>query len=69
MATQEIIAQFSTMLSEISVAVQDLSVTKAEADQIRECWDKLKSQAETFVRSCEAGNYRKIGNETSTLKR
>lgn len=67
-ATQEIIAQFSTMLSEISVAVQDHSVTKAEADQIRECWDKLKSLAETFVRSCEAGNYRRIGNEASGSK-
>ncbi len=67
-ATQEIIAQFSAMLSGISTAVQDHSVTQVEANQIRESWDKLKSQVETFVRSCEAGNFRKIGGPASLPK-
>jgi hypothetical protein len=60
--TQEIISQFSTMLQEISDAVEDQSVTKEEAAQIRQCWVKLKSHAEGFVRACEEGKFRKIAN-------
>lgn len=56
-ATQEIIGQFSDLLNRISEAAQDHSVNSAEADEIRQCWDKLKSYAEGFVRSCEAGNF------------
>jgi hypothetical protein len=57
-ATQEIIGQFSDLLNEISDAADDHSVTAAEADEIRQCWDKLKSYAEAFVRSCEAGDFK-----------
>ncbi len=60
--TQEIISQFSTMLQEISDAVEDQSVTREEAAKIRQCWDKLKSHAEGFVRACEKGQFRKIGS-------
>lgn len=56
-ATQEIIGQFSNLLSHISSAAHDHSVSASEADEIRQCWDKLKSYAEAFVRACEAGNY------------
>ncbi len=57
-ATQEIIGQFSNLLSRISDAAADYSVTAAEADQIRECWDTLKSYSEAFVRACENGEFR-----------
>jgi hypothetical protein len=60
-ATQEIIGQFSGLLNRISTAADDHSVTEQEAEQIRECWDALKSYAEGFVRSCESGDY-KAGN-------
>ena len=56
-ATQEIIGQFSDLLNQISDAAQDHSVTAQEADEIRQCWDKLKSYAEAFVRACEAGEF------------
>jgi hypothetical protein len=56
-ATQEIIGQFSDLLNQISAAAADHSVTPQEASEIRQCWDKLKSYAEAFVRSCEAGNF------------
>lgn len=56
-ATQEIIGQFSDLLNQISDAAADHSVTPQEADEIRQCWDKLKSYAEAFVRSCEAGDF------------
>ncbi len=58
--TQQIIGQFSSLLQGISSAVEDHSVCEKEADGIRQCWDKLKSEAETFVRACEAGHFRDI---------
>ena len=57
-ATQEIIGQFSDLLARISDAADDHSVSSAEADEIRQCWDKLKSYAEAFVRACEAGDFK-----------
>ena len=57
-ATQEIIGQFSELLSRISSAATDHSVTPDEADEIRQCWDKLKSYAEAFVRACEKGDFK-----------
>jgi len=56
-ATNEIVGQFSALLQEISEAALDHTITKQEAKDIRECWDKLKSYAEGFVRCCEEGDY------------
>ena len=56
-ATNEIISQFSTLLHKISAAAIDHSISAKEAKEIRECWDKLKSYAEGFVRCCEEGDY------------
>jgi hypothetical protein len=57
-AIQEIIGQFSELLNEISTAADDQVVTKMEAGEIRQCWDKFKSYAEGFVRSCENGDFK-----------
>jgi hypothetical protein len=59
-ATQEIIGQFSNLLARISSAANDHSVTDEEADEIRECWDNLKSYAEAFVRACENGEFKSM---------
>ncbi len=56
-ATNEIVGQFSVLLQQISTAALDHSINKEEAKEIRECWDKLKSYAEGFVRCCEEGDY------------
>lgn len=56
-ATNEIVGQFSALLQQISTAALDHSISKTEAKEIRECWDKLKSYAEGFVRCCEEGDY------------
>lgn len=56
-ATNEIIGQFSVLLQQISAAALDHSISAKEAREIRECWDKLKSYAEGFVRCCEEGDY------------
>jgi transcriptional regulator with XRE-family HTH domain len=59
-ATNEIINQFSALLQRISTAAQDHSISTEEAYEIRECWDKLKSYTEGFVRGCEDGNFEEI---------
>lgn len=56
-ATNEIVGQFSVLLQQIATAALDHSINKQEAKEIRECWDKLKSYAEGFVRCCEEGDY------------
>ncbi|MGC4014052.1 MAG: hypothetical protein QM755_05965 [Luteolibacter sp.] len=59
-ATQEIIGQFSELLSRISTAAIDHSITSEEASDIREGWDKLKSYTESFVRCCEKGDFEQM---------
>ena len=59
-ATHEIIGQFSDLLSRISDAAVDHSITPDEAADIRDGWDKLKSLTESFVRCCEEGNFERI---------
>lgn len=56
-ATTEIVTQFSTLLARISTAALDNSITTGEAEDIRVCWDKLKSYTEGFVRCCEEGDF------------
>ena len=56
-ATNEIVGQFSGLLTRISQAALDNSITPDEAEEIRQCWDKLKSYAEGFVRCCEEGDF------------
>ena len=56
-ATNEIIAQFSELLSQISQAALDSSITLDEAKDIRAQWDRLKCFGEGFVRCCEEGDF------------
>lgn len=59
-ATHELVQQFADLLSEISQAAQDNSITLEEARGIRGCWDDLKSLAEGFVRCCEEGDFARL---------
>lgn len=68
LSTQEIIAQFSDLLNEISSATGDQSISKEEAVAIRQCWDKLKSYSEGFVRACENGKYRAVEQQSSEAR-
>ncbi len=63
-ATNEIVGQFSSLLAQISQAALDNSITLDEAEQIRQCWDKLKSFTEGFVRCCEEGNFELMQEDT-----
>ena len=59
-ATNEIVAQFSSLLSRISQAARDNSITQDEAQEIRLQWDRLKCYGEGFVRCCEEGDFEKM---------
>ncbi len=67
-ATNEIIGQFSLMLTRISQAALDNSITPDEAEEIRKCWDSLKSYAEGFVRCCEEGDFELMVEENDEKK-
>lgn len=62
-ATNEIVAQFSSLLMRISGAAQDNSITNDEAEDIRHVWDKLKGYGEGFVRCCEEGDFEIMAEE------
>jgi transposase-like protein len=59
-ATNEIVAQFSALLGEISQAAQDNTIEKNESEKIRQVWDALKSFTEGFVHCCEEGDFKRI---------
>jgi len=59
-ATNEIVRQFAAMLSEITQAALDNKISEAEANAIRDLWDRLKTYTEGFVNACEEGNFTQI---------
>ena len=59
-ATTEIVAQFGALLSEISRAAEDDSITHDESEKIRKIWEALKGYTEGFVSCCEEGDFEKI---------
>ncbi|MDB4354125.1 hypothetical protein N9Z02_02360 [Akkermansiaceae bacterium] len=62
-ATNEIVSQFGSLLTRISQAALDDSITQDEASDIRSDWDKLKCYGEGFVRCCEEGDFEKMAVE------
>jgi hypothetical protein len=56
-ASHEIIQEFADMLSTVSAAATDNTITPAEAKDIRERWQHLQSVTEAFVRCCEKGDF------------
>jgi hypothetical protein len=58
-ATQKILTEFSEMLQAISKSTADDGcINRIEAKEIRAEWEDLKSIAESFVSSCEKGQFR-----------
>ncbi|MGD9199930.1 MAG: hypothetical protein PVI26_00065 [Chitinispirillia bacterium] len=59
-ATQGILSEFSGLLDVVSKSIEDdQAIDLKEAEKIREVWEKFKSITESFVRTCESGNYEK----------
>ena len=61
-ATHSIVQRFAEMLTAISTAAADDSISNSEAANIRTEWDDLKRFAEGFVRSCENGDFAGLQN-------
>lgn len=56
--TQKVVQEFGVLLTDISRGIEnDGKITKDEADQIRQSWERLKGLAEQFVVACEKGLY------------
>ena len=62
-ATHEIVQQFAGLLTVISQAALDNTITPEESAEIRNVWDKLKAFIEGFVRCCEEGDFEQIQKE------
>ena len=61
-ATQQILKEFSELLTTMSESVEDDGqVDNKEAKRIRAEWEDLKAIAEGFVAACEQGLYHKTG--------
>ena len=58
--TRKILQEFSELLEAVSTSVEDDNqIDTKEAGRIRREWEDLKRTAESFVISCERGDYRK----------
>jgi hypothetical protein len=68
-ATQTIVQQFADLLSAISKAAADHTITEAEAATIRQEWDDLQRFTEGFVRCCENGDFAGIEHLRKDMKR
>ena len=59
-ATNQIVQDFADLLSVVSNAANDNSISAEEAKSIRKRWEQLKSVTETFVACCENGNFEEL---------
>ncbi len=58
-ASSRVVQDMAAMLALITQASEDGKITDIEASDIRRRWDRLKVDAETFVRCCEDRNFSK----------
>jgi hypothetical protein len=64
-ATNQIVQEFADLLQVVAVAAADNQITTAEARQIRDRWEELKSVTEGFVACCEEGNFGQLKKEAA----
>ena len=67
-ATQSIVQQFAELLTAISKAAADHTITEKESKEIRREWDELKRFTEGFVRCCENGDFDKMEQLTREMR-
>ena len=57
--TRDVVDEFADLLSTVTDSIQnDSQIDAAEADRVRQAWEKLKSTGEQLTVSCERGLYR-----------
>jgi hypothetical protein len=59
-ATNQIVQEFADLLAVVATTAADNKITLAEAKQIRQRWEELKSVTEGFVACCENGNFNSL---------
>lgn len=59
-ATNQIVQEFADLLAVVATTAADNKITFAEAKQIRQRWEELKSVTEGFVACCENGNFNSL---------
>ena len=65
-STQHVVQDFGDLLANISHGIEDDGqISPEEAEQIRQSWERLKTQAECFVVACERGLYRQPGDDVA----
>ena len=59
-STQRLVEEFSRLLSTVTRSIEDDGqIDPAEADRIRQAWERLKTTAEQFTVACERGMYQR----------
>jgi len=59
-ATNRIVQEFAEMLSLVTMAAIDNTITEEEARDIRDRWESVKSATEEYVNCCELGHFREM---------
>ena len=67
-ATNQVVQEFADLHAVIAAAASDNTITAAEARKIRSRWEQLKGATETFVRSCESGNFGDLPPKAATTE-
>ncbi|MDP7011122.1 MAG: hypothetical protein QF685_07065 [Verrucomicrobiota bacterium] len=66
-ATSQVVKQFADLLSTVASAASDSKIGTHEAENIRKEWEGLKRIAEGYVKCCEAGNFKKLGQQMTKM--
>ncbi|MEI7650399.1 MAG: phage regulatory CII family protein [Verrucomicrobiota bacterium] len=56
-AANALVREFGLLIAEVVDAIEDHRITPDESQSLREKWNGLRKRAETFVRTCEKGDY------------
>jgi hypothetical protein len=67
-ATNEIVQEFADLLAVVAAAAADNQISQAEARQIRNRWEELKSVTEGFVACCEQGNFAALKDKQADVQ-
>ena len=67
-ATSQVVKQFADLLSIVAGAASDSKISAREAENIRTEWESLKRIAEGYVKCCEAGNFKQLGQQMAKLQ-
>lgn len=56
-ATGPLIKEYAQMLSLVSAVIMDGQVTKEEAEELRQKWQRIQGVTEGYIQACEEGRF------------